>query len=111
MRPKATKCVQYRLTEVYTKFTHAEVTNTMSTVYTTLDYGYRHRNECTGMALVPRKCGVYKLDQECCKMCTIVNDLVTKYKLQKVSSAKRRCFSNEGQRLIDAVTAASDEGK
>ena len=41
----------------------------------------------------------------------VVNDLVTKYKLQKVGSAKRRCFSNEGQRLIDAVTAASDEGK
>ena len=40
-----------------------------------------------------------------------MNDLVTKYKLQKVCSAKRRCFSNEGQRLIDAVTAASDEGK
>ena len=40
-----------------------------------------------------------------------VNDLVTKYKLQKDGSAKRRCFSNEGQRLIDAVTAASDEGK
>ena len=40
-----------------------------------------------------------------------VNDLVTKYKLQKVGSAKRRCFANEGQRLIDAVTAASDEGK
>ena len=36
---------------------------------------------------------------------------MTKYKLQKVGSAKRRCFSNEGQRLIDAVTAASDEGK
>ena len=31
----------------------------------------RHRNECTGMALVPRKCGVYKLDQESYKMCTI----------------------------------------
>ena len=40
-----------------------------------------------------------------------MNDLVTKYKLQKVGSAKRRCFSNEGQRLIDAVTTASDEGK
>ena len=41
--------------------THSKVTNAMPTVYTTLDYGYRHGNECTGMALVPRKCGVYKM--------------------------------------------------
>ena len=40
----------------------------------------------------------------------VVNDLVTKYKLQKVGSAKRRCFSNEGQKLMEAVTAASDDG-
>ena len=51
--------------------THTEVTDAMPTVYTTLDYGYRHRNKCTGMALVPRKCGVYILDQESYKMCTI----------------------------------------
>lgn len=40
-----------------------------------------------------------------------MNDLVTKYKLQKADSAKFGCFSSEGQRLIDAVTTASDEGK
>ena len=51
--------------------THTEVTNAMPTVYTTLDYGYRHGNECTGMVLIPRKCGVYKLDQESYKMCTV----------------------------------------
>ena len=51
--------------------THSKVINAMPTVYTTLDYGYRHRNKCTGMALVPRKCGVYKLDQESYKICTI----------------------------------------
>ena len=40
-----------------------------------------------------------------------VNDLVTKYKLQKVGSAKRRCNSDEGRRLLEAVSSASDEGK
>ena len=28
--------------------THTEVTNTMSTVYTTLDYEYRHKNKSIG---------------------------------------------------------------
>ena len=27
--------------------TYTEVTNAMSTVYTTLDYGYRHKNKAT----------------------------------------------------------------
>ena len=36
----------------------------MSTVYTSLDYEYRHKNKGTGIALVPKKCGVYKWDQE-----------------------------------------------
>ena len=40
--------------------THTEVTNTMSTVYTTLDYEYRHKNKCTDLILVPRKSRVYK---------------------------------------------------
>ena len=40
-----------------------------------------------------------------------VNDLVTKYKLQKESSAKRKCNSAEGQRLLDAVGSASVKGK
>ena len=35
-----------------------------------------------------------------------VNDLVTKYKLEKADSAKRRCSSLESQRLLDAVSAA-----
>ena len=29
--------------------THTEVTNTMSTVYTTLDYEYRHKNKGIGL--------------------------------------------------------------
>ena len=40
-----------------------------------------------------------------------VNELVTKYKLHEAGSAKRRHFSDEGQGLSDAITAASDEGK
>ena len=36
----------------------------MSTVYTTLDYEYRHKNKGTGIALVPKKCGVYKWDHK-----------------------------------------------
>ena len=42
------------------EYTHTEVTNAMSTVYTTLDYGYRHKNKGIDLILVPRKCGVYK---------------------------------------------------
>ena len=39
--------------------THTEVTNAMPTVYTTLDYGYRHKSKGTaGMVLVSRKSGV-----------------------------------------------------
>ena len=32
---------------MHTKYSssHTEVTNTMSTVYTSLDYGYRHKNK------------------------------------------------------------------
>ena len=55
--------------------THTEVTNAMPTVYTTLDYGYRHKNKGTGMVLVPRKYGVYKRDQETYKMCTVPIDM------------------------------------
>ena len=51
--------------------THSKVIDAMPTVYTTLDYGYRRRSECASISLVPRKCGVYKLDQESYKMCTI----------------------------------------
>ena len=46
------------------EYTHTEVTNAMSTVYTTLDYEYRHKNKGTGLILVPRKCWVYKWDQK-----------------------------------------------
>ena len=44
----------------FLEYIHTEVTNVMSTVYTTLDYEYRHKNKGTGIALVPKKCGVYK---------------------------------------------------
>jgi hypothetical protein len=37
-----------------------EVANTMSTVYTILDYQCRHENKGTGLALVARKCVVYE---------------------------------------------------
>ena len=36
----------------------------MSTVYTTIDYDYRHENEGTGLILVPRKYGVCKWDKK-----------------------------------------------
>ena len=52
--------------------THTEVTNTMSTVYTTLHYEYWHKNKTTGLVVVPRKCGVYKWDQKIYKMCTVL---------------------------------------
>jgi hypothetical protein len=51
--------------------THTEVTNTLSTVYTTLDYEFRHENKGTGLILVPRKCGVYKWHQKSYKICTV----------------------------------------
>ena len=59
-----------------------KVTNTMSTVYTTLDYEYRHKNKGTDLILVPRKCGVYIQNQESSKMCTVLIDeheMHTKY--------------------------------
>ena len=51
-------------------YTHTEVTNTISAVDTTQDYEYRHKNKGTGLAVVSRKCGVYKWDQESYKRCT-----------------------------------------
>ena len=59
--------MQYRLawsTHKMLILTHTEVTNAISTVYTTLYYGYRHKNKGTGIVLVPKKCGMYKRDQE-----------------------------------------------
>ena len=57
----------YKMCTVLTLSTHkmlilrlTEVTNTMSTVYTTLDYEYKHGNKGTDLVLVPRKYGVYK---------------------------------------------------
>ena len=47
----------------------------LTTVYTTLDYEYRHKNKGTGQVLVPRKYGVYKLDQKSYKMCTVLIDM------------------------------------
>ena len=41
-----------------------EVTNAMSTVYTTLDYEYKHKNKAIGQVLVSRKCGMYKWCQK-----------------------------------------------
>ena len=43
----------------------------MCTVYTTLDYEYKHKNKATGQVLVPTKCGVYKWDQKKYKISTI----------------------------------------
>ena len=45
--------------------THTEVTNTMSTAYTTLDYGQRYKNKRTGQVLVPRECGETKKTTRC----------------------------------------------
>ena len=48
---KATRYVQYQFTLSKYKMlilTHTEDTNTMSTVYTTQDYEYRHENKGTG---------------------------------------------------------------
>ena len=52
--------------------TYTEVTNTISTVYTTQDYECWHENKDTGLVLVPRKCGVYKWDQKSYKIMCIV---------------------------------------
>ena len=60
--------------------THTEVTNTMSNVYTTIDYEYRHQNKGSGLVLILGKCGVYKLDQKSYKMCTASIDM--KYTLK-----------------------------
>ena len=57
----ATRYVQYRFTLSTHKMhilTRTEVTNTMSPVYTTLVYEYRHENEGTDLVLVVGKCGV-----------------------------------------------------
>ena len=35
--------------KILSAHTHTEVTNTMSPVYTTLDYKYRHKNKGTGL--------------------------------------------------------------
>ena len=43
----------------FSEYTHTQVTNAMSTVYTTLDYEYRHKNKGTNLDLVPKKGGVY----------------------------------------------------
>jgi hypothetical protein len=61
---KATGYVITQLTlstlKMLIQLTHTEVTTTVSTVYTTLDYECRHEKKGTGLALVPRKCGVHK---------------------------------------------------
>ena len=51
--------------------THTEVTTIMSTVYTTLDYECRHENKGIGLILVPRKWGVYELDQRSYMISTV----------------------------------------
>lgn len=40
----------------------------------------------------------------------LVNDLVTKYKLEKADSAKHRCCSTDSKKLLETVSAASDDG-
>ena len=64
MRPRKLQDVyctdQHKVhTECSSSPIRTEVTNSMSTVYTTVDYEYRHENKGTDLALVPRKCGVY----------------------------------------------------
>ena len=39
-----------------------------------------------------------------------MNDLVTKYKLQKEGSAKHKCYPAEGQRVLEAVSTANEDG-
>ena len=62
------------------EYTHTKVTNAMPTVYTILDYEYRHKNKDTGLILVPRKCVVYKWDQKCYrnKVCTSCTGLISR---------------------------------
>ena len=55
--------------------THIEVTNIISTVYTTPEHEYKHQNKVTGLVLMLRKYGVYKWDQESYKMCTVLIDM------------------------------------
>ena len=50
----------------------------MSTVYTTLDYEYRHKNKGTSLALVSTKCRVYKWDQKSYKICTDCRECMCK---------------------------------
>jgi hypothetical protein len=60
---KATRYVQYQLTlstHTILILTHTQVTNTVYTVSTTLDYECRRWNKGTDLVLVPRKFGVYK---------------------------------------------------
>ena len=45
--------------------THTEDTNTMSTVYTTLDYEYRHVNKGTDLVMVPRSLYGTKTAERC----------------------------------------------
>jgi NADH:ubiquinone oxidoreductase subunit F (NADH-binding) len=52
------KCIQAVKITMSTALT--EVTTTMSTVYTTLDFEYRHENKGSDLVLVPRKYLVYK---------------------------------------------------
>ena len=47
----------------FLEYTHRGVTIAISTVYTTMDYDYRHKNIGTNLILVPRKFGVYICDQ------------------------------------------------
>ena len=44
--------------------THIEITKTMSTVYTTLEYEYWHENKGIDLILESKDCGVYKWDQK-----------------------------------------------
>ena len=58
---KAPRCVLYRLIcrSAYIP-THTEFTNAMPTVYTTLDYDYRHKNKGTDQVWYSRDvvCGI-----------------------------------------------------
>ena len=60
---KATRYVQYQFTLSTHKMLiliYTEVTNTMSTVYTTLEYEYRHENKGIDLVFESKNCGVYK---------------------------------------------------
>ena len=61
IKSKAPRCVLYQLIcQSAHILTHTEVTNTMSTVYTTLDYDYRHINKSTDQVWYSRDvvCGI-----------------------------------------------------